>query len=109
MKRYKCRKCHTILLKIFIAPGGTNTHLNDLYYCRFCNELIKIIDDKTKKRVEHRILTILAVENQHEPGIKIKEKIICMNCHEEIEYDDILGYYCDCGQYIKINIRKIIS
>ena len=37
------------------------------------------------------------------PGIKIKEKVICINCDIEIEYDDILGYHCEgCGQYIKI-------
>ena len=41
-----------------------------------------------------------------DPGIEIKEKIICTNCNKEIKYDDILGYYCNiCGQYIKIKER----
>ena len=39
----------------------------------------------------------------YEAGIKIKEKVICTICDEEIKYDDILGYYCNgCGQSIII-------
>lgn len=41
-----------------------------------------------------------------DPGIEIKDIIICGLCNEEIKYDDILGYYCNkCGLPIKIKKR----
>jgi len=40
-----------------------------------------------------------------DPGIEIKEKVICGLCGKEIKYDNILGYYCnECGT--PIIIRK---
>ncbi|HUS48649.1 MAG TPA: hypothetical protein VMZ91_00650 [Candidatus Paceibacterota bacterium] len=49
MKRPKCKKCHTVLLTIYTRNGATRHHLNNLYYCRFCDDIIKIVDDKQEK------------------------------------------------------------
>ena len=44
-------------------------------------------------------------DKEYESGIKIKEKVICGLCWEEIKYDDLLGYYCDnCG--LTVIIKK---
>ena len=38
-----------------------------------------------------------------DPGIEIKDIIICGLCNKEIKYDNILGYNCnECGLPIKI-------
>ena len=43
MKRPKCKICRTVLLTIYTRNGGTRQHLNDLYYCRSCNKIIKLL------------------------------------------------------------------